>query len=148
MGFEVERPETKYGGKGGAPDVIWLLNDDQAFIIEVKSKKKSSNPFTKEELGQLLASTEWFKKEYSNYNYHSVSLHPSIYSTKNTTTDDVYILTLDKLNVLISNCHQLFNQLCNSEIPKQQLLSRCTSLLEEYDLTADKLPVIYLQKFQ
>ncbi len=147
LGFKAERPEKIYGGDGGAPDIIWLLNEKSAFVIEVKSKKKPENPLTKEELGQLLSSSEWFKKNYKSFSFHSISLHPSSYATKNTTVDNISLLTLDNLNILIANCQNLFEQLCGSEILELEMQSRCTALLEEYNLTADKISA-YLQSFQ
>lgn len=148
LGFTGERPEKIYGGEGGAPDVIWLLDNSLALVIEVKSRKKVTNALTKEELGQLLSSTEWFKKKYSNYSFKSVSVHPSVYATKSTTTDDVYVLTLDSLNVLISNTQKMLEELCDSEITKQQMLTRCSSLLKEYNLTSENIGSTYLQKFK
>lgn len=147
LGFKAERPEKIYGGDGGAPDVIWLLNENSAFVIEVKSKKKPNNPLTKEELGQLLSSSEWFKKNYRDFSFLSISLHPSSYATKNTTVDNIYVLTLDNLNILVANCQKLFEQLCGSEILELEMQSRCSALLDEYNLTADKLPT-YLQSFK
>lgn len=148
LGFVAERPEKLYGGDGGAPDVIWLLNNKEALVIEVKSKKYQKNPLTKDELGQLLSSSEWFKKQYTNYSFLSVSLHPNKYATKNTTIDNVYVFTLDSLNVMVAKCRLLFERLCESEETDNQINILCTALIEEYGLTQKHLKNKYLCKFE
>ena len=148
LGFVAERPEKLYGGDGGAPDVIWLLNNKEALVIEVKSRKYQDNPLTKEELGQLLSSSEWFKKQYNNYSFLSVSLHPNRYATKNTTIDNVYVFTLDNLNSMVAKCRLLFEQLCDSEETDKQINVRCAGLIEEHGLTPKHLKNKYLLKFE
>lgn len=81
FGFVTERPDNDYG-KG--PDVLWISENKEAFIIEAKSaKKEKGSSFNKEENGQLLSSTEWFKKNYPSYSYVPVVMLPENLVTKN-----------------------------------------------------------------
>ena len=81
FGFVTERPDNDYG-KG--PDVLWISENKEAFIIEAKnSKKQKGSAFNKEENGQLLSSIEWFKKNYPSYSFVPIVMLPENLVTKN-----------------------------------------------------------------
>jgi Superfamily II helicase len=72
LGFESSRPEKEYG-KGC--DNLWILDNETALIMEAKSQKKTQNIISKEEMGQLMQSIQWFKDKYvSIANIYGVSL--------------------------------------------------------------------------
>ena len=104
LGFTTERPEKSYGV---GPDVLWLLNDKKALVIEAKSRKEFDNPLTKAEHGQLLVAEQWFKGEYPGYEAVRVSVHPNRKTTEQAIAADAHVLTYEKLNSLISDTSSL-----------------------------------------
>ncbi|MFK0731689.1 MAG: DEAD/DEAH box helicase [Gloeotrichia echinulata GP01] len=146
LGFHAERPEKIYT-KG--PDVLWLLDDNIALIIEAKSKKYENNPLNKDNYGQLLTSVEWFKKEYSNYSdIIPVSIHRNINTTPNIVINEhIRALTLNKLNQLITDFRLLLTELCESKVSDDQLVIRCEQYLANSKLTPELLIKEYLVPF-
>ena len=72
LGFDSSRPEKEFG-KGC--DNLWILDKETALIMEAKSQKKTQNIISKEEMGQLMQSIQWFKDKYvSISNIYGVSL--------------------------------------------------------------------------
>ncbi|NMC64135.1 MAG: DEAD/DEAH box helicase family protein [SAR324 cluster bacterium] len=145
LGFTTERPEKSFG-KG--PDVLWLLNEKDALIIEAKSKKEKENPLTKSEHGQLLVSEQWFINEYPEMEGVRVSLHPNRKSTDNAVAEVTRVLTLEKLNILISNTRQVLSKLCNSLEARDQLIILCDELLIQHKLSSQDLINDYLEFFE
>jgi hypothetical protein len=146
LGFSAERPEKDDSESG--LDVLWLLNDKLALIIEAKSRKKPNNAFNKEQHGQLLVSSEWFKTAYPGYTGIRVSVHASTSATKNSVAGDTKVLTYEKLNALIADTRDLLMQLCESVIPKDELVMRCEQLLKKTNLQPEGLIEHYLLPFQ
>ena len=52
LGFVAERPDRELGV---GPDVLWILNERKAWIVEVKSRKKPENKLTRDEQWTTLA---------------------------------------------------------------------------------------------
>uniref|UniRef100_UPI0039C6D210 hypothetical protein n=1 Tax=Nostoc sp. CCY0012 TaxID=1056123 RepID=UPI0039C6D210 len=145
LGFHTERPEKIYGI---GPDVLWLLNENLGLVIEAKSRKYPNNPLNKDNFGQLLASVEWFKKEYPNYNYIAVCVHNNINTTKSiVTNDDSKALTLDKLNQLIADTRALLTELCESNVFDDELVLKCENILNNSSLKPERLIEEYLLAF-
>lgn len=145
LGFSSERPEKTYGV---GPDVLWLLDNKLGLVIEAKSRKEGKNPLTKEQHGQLLVATEWFKKQYPDHSHTSVSVHPNKTATKNAVAVGTRALTYEKLNELISNTRQMFIKLCESTKHKNELVNLCSRLLDEFDLSPETLIERYLLPFE
>lgn len=145
LGFSAERPEKIYG-KG--PDVLWLLNDKVAWVIEAKSRKYRENPLTKGQHGQLLEAEQWFRSQYPNIQPIRVSLSPTRQASGSTVVDGTKVLTFEKLNELIRNSRNLLASLCNSMESDDQLMFLCDQLLTKNELTPEKISKIYLQDFQ
>jgi len=144
LGFSSERPEKLYDV---GPDVLWLLNDKLGLVIEVKSRRKYKNPFTKDHHGQLLVATKWFREQYPEYSYIGVSVHPNKTATKNAIARDTRALTYEKLNELISNARSLFIDLCELSIEKNEIVDSCSRLINKWKISPDKLIEEYLLPF-
>jgi hypothetical protein len=145
LGFSTERPDKNYG-KG--PDVLWLLSGRLALIIEAKSRKNRGNALTKDQHGQLLNAAEWFRGEYPGHTGVRVSMHPNIRATDSTVPGDSRALTYEKLNALIAEARALVVALCESIVPREELIMRCKQLLGESSLTPDSLVREYLVPFE
>lgn len=145
LGFQAERPENIYSE---GPDVLWLLNDNHGLVIEAKSHKKKKNALTKDDHGQLLVSVEWFNKNYPNYSYTRVSVHPNFDATKNAVADATKALTYNKLNELITNARILLVELCDSSVPYDELIFRCEKLLTNSLLRPQSIIEHYLVQFK
>jgi hypothetical protein len=113
LGFTSDRPEKSYGV---GPDIIWLLDNKLGLVIEAKSRKEKKNELTKKQHGQILVSTEWFKKEYPEYKYIAVSIHPNISATKDAVADETKALTYEKLNEMITALRNFYEEICQSYV--------------------------------
>lgn len=145
LGFSAERPENNYGI---GPDVLWLLDDKLALIIEAKSRKEGKNALTKDQHGQLLISTEWFKKQYPKMEYIRVSIQPSIEATRNAIAEDTMVLTYEKLIGLVSEYRELISKLCSGVTSEDELTLRCEELLKCSKLKRDSIVKEYLIPFK
>lgn len=144
LGFHTQRPDNTY--KIG-PDVLWLLTDHLALVMEVKSRKGANNPLTKEEHGQLLDAEAWFTKEYPNYTCERVSVHPNT-NSRQVSAETSKVLTLSKLQELISEMRSLLEPLANSLASHDNLVAQCELLLAKSTLTPQKLINYYLASFE
>jgi len=145
LGFITERPEKIHNV---GPDVLWLLDDQLGLVIEAKSRKNHDNALTKEEHGQLLNSAEWFKQQYPQYSCIRVSIHPNLNVTKSTVTNESKVLTLAKLNQLVTEICTLLSSLCESVASYAELIVRCEQLLASSALTPKVLVEEYLVPFE
>ncbi|HEX8597378.1 MAG TPA: DEAD/DEAH box helicase [Chloroflexia bacterium] len=145
LGFVTQRPEKSFG-KG--PDVLWLLDDSCAWVIEIKSRKKPKNPLTKDEHGQLLNAGEWFREHYPKYTSTRVSVHPNGLVTESTPAASSWVLTLNNLNALIADARQLLAQLCETVVERDELITRCEALLGASTLRPDNIAQRYLLSFE
>jgi len=145
LGFSTERPDHKYGV---GPDVLWLLDNNTALVIEVKSQKQINNPLTKREHGQLLSAAEWFKSEYPGYGFMRVSMHPNKKTGDAAVTNDTKVLTFEKLSELVGETRKLIIELDKSSVSKEGLQTKCEEILKNLNLTPDKLPEQFLELFE
>lgn len=143
IGFSSERHDKN--GKG--PDVLWLLPEKIGFVIEAKSRKKERNALTKGEHGQLLVASEWFAKEYPDYECVRVSVHPHSLANSTAMAEYSYALTYEKLNSLIADTRVLLSALCNSQLDENNLEIECERLLENSNLRSDCIKDSYLVSF-
>lgn len=146
LGFNSSRPEKEHQQ---GPDILWMLNDKNALLMEAKSKKKIENPLTKDEAGQSLTNQAWFKKHYPTAkNGFSVVVHPNNYCTGSFIPEGLYAFTLHKLNILILNVRKLITELCNSGASEEGLLQMCEKKLDEYNLADNLIIDAYLDNFE
>lgn len=144
IGFGSERHDRH----GEGPDVLWILPNKIGLVIEAKSRKKSDNPLTKEEHGQLLVAKEWFKKHYKDYQCVQVSVHPKNEATKAAVADASHALTYEKLNAMVSDARILLSRLCQSQLAKTDLIIECSRLLDGSNLRSDRIVANYLIPFK
>jgi hypothetical protein len=145
LGFHSERPEKNLG-KG--PDVLWIVENNHGFIIEAKSNKKIDNSFTKEDHSQMITSHEWFKNEYPEYKATKIVVQPSNYASAAISPDDIYVLTLDRLNSVISNIGTLIYDLANSSATQEILIRTCEKKLNDLNLTPSGIINNFLTPFE
>ncbi len=142
IGLTTERHDV--GGEG--PDVLWLLPNKAALILEAKSRKQDKNPLTKEEHGQLLVAEQWFVQNYPGYSSHRVVVHPTNKATAAASAHESYALTLDRLNQLVAESRVLLRELCESQLTDIELEGQCQHSIEHSPIRADRL-VNYLVPF-
>ena len=145
LGFTAQRPDNDFGV---GPDVLWLLNDSSALIIEVKSRKKLDNPLNKDEHGQLLNSAQWFQTIYPGFAGCRVVVHPNNLTTDSVVPDDSYALTLDKLGTLVGNTRELLTNLSSVPMGRETTLAKCDEDLLALNLTPDRLVKVFLEAFE
>lgn len=144
MGFCSERHDVN----GEGPDVLWLLPNNQGFVIEAKSRKKDKNSLTKEEHGQLLVSAEWFKQLYPNYECVRVSVHPKNKATRAAVAGASHALTYERLGQLLAEFRSFLSQLSESQLSGSNLEMECARLLDDSPLNASRVADYYLIPFE
>jgi len=143
IGISTERHDSN----GQGPDVLWLLPDAEAWVIEAKSRKSGTKALTKEEHGQLLVAEEWFRKHYKGAHCQRVSVHARSVATKAAAATDSYALTYEKLTSLISDARTLLTQLCESQLPSTELVAECARQLVNSPVEARRLSKSFLTRF-
>ncbi len=68
LGFDAQQPENEFGN---GPDVLWILGDNHYLILEAKSMAIHKE-ITRDNIGQLLQSGEWFKTNYGQATPHTL----------------------------------------------------------------------------
>lgn len=58
LGFHAQEPEREFGN---GPDVMWAMTDNHFLVLEAKSRA-IHDEITRDNIGQLIQSGEWFKK--------------------------------------------------------------------------------------
>lgn len=68
IGFHAQEPEAEFGN---GPDVLWGMTDSHFLILEAKSRA-THDEITRDNIGQLLQSGEWFKQRYGDSIKHTL----------------------------------------------------------------------------
>lgn len=144
LGFSAERPDNEQD-KG--PDVLWLLDNHKAWVIEAKSQKKAINPLTKAEHGQLLQAYVWFKTHYEGLDGVGVVVHPNTLVTDSVTSGETMALTLPKLNEMVGSFRKLLGELTSEPNRRAVLLTQCESRLRDMSLDPNSIAEAYLLNF-
>lgn len=137
IGLITERHDD--GGEG--PDVLWLLPQKVAFIIEAKSRKLNRNALTKEEHGQLLVAQQWFERNYQGYTSLRVCVHPTNLATAAAVANESFALTMEQLTVLVADARALLTELSESQLTDIELEALSQQLIEKSSIRADRLGV-------
>ena len=144
LGFRVDRPDNR--ARRG-PDVLWLMDDNLGLVIEAKSRKKSDNPLTKEEHGQLLNAEERFRAQYPAYTPVRTVVHPNDKATPSASVAGSRVLTLARLQDLVVDVRILLDTLCAMAVPQDEHVERCEQLLDGSTLRPGTLVDRYLAPF-
>ena len=144
LGFVGQRPEHQFRV---GPDVLWLIENDYAFVIECKSRKEAKNALTKDEHGQLLVAKNWFSTEYPVRKAAGIVAHPNSSATEPAAAKNALALTLTKLDELVAATKEVLSELCRAETPAAELEKRCALLLEEHKLNHTGLVSHFLKAF-
>jgi replicative superfamily II helicase len=145
IGFAAQRPEKKEGNVG--PDVLWLLPNKHAWIIEAKSRKLGKSIFTKENHGQLLVSDQWFIQAYPDVAGKRVSILPTNKATRNSVPQNSLAFTLPNLEKLVTSARALLTELCDFPGARDAQLQLAEKLLKKFALRAEDLEHNFLLKF-
>ncbi|HLO48732.1 MAG TPA: hypothetical protein VK211_09995, partial [Kamptonema sp.] len=116
--------------------------------IEAKSRKKDKNCLNKIDYGQLLTSVEWFKSQYPNCLYIPISILPNPTNTEAIVITETKALTFDKLNQVITDSRQFFEELCTYTNSQEELIVRCEKLLQNSNLQPQKFIETYFIDFK
>ena len=144
LGFASERPEKE---QDRGPDVLWVQNEQNAWVIEAKSKKQAKNRLTKEQHGQMLQSAEWFQTHYEGMNAVRVVVHPNAFATEAVTVGDTMALTLTKLGELAGSVRTLLTELSSEPMSRSTMVARCESRLDALYLRPSQMTDHYLTPF-
>ena len=143
IGFSTERCDNN----GVGPDVIWVLPNKSAWIVEAKSRKDAGNVLSKEEHGQLLVAENWFHDNYKELSCKRVSVHPNNVASRAAAAQGTYALTFGKLASLVADARSLIKGLCESQLSENDLVLECTRLLSKSPIEANKISDNYLLPF-
>lgn len=145
IGIESDRPEQK---RNGGPDVLWVFPENKALVMEVKSLKKPDNAFVKRDFGQLLVSMQWFKENYPEFQALPVSVHSNNKAEAKLSIDNVYVLTLNSLNSLVSEIKAFLIEVCRDELSSADLIVTCEGSLKSHGLLYKHIEKKYIRKFE
>ena len=143
LGFIAERHDRH----GDGPDVLWLLPNKNAFVIEAKSRKSGKNILNKDEHGQLVIAEKWLNKHYPNYYCTRVSVYPTNKATNNSYAQGSYALTYEKLSLLVSDARNLLGELCASYLDDDELQAKCAHMLKKSAIKYENIVAHYFQNF-
>lgn len=143
MGLVAERHDVN----GEGPDVLWLLPHKVGLIMEVKSRKKNG-PLTKDQHGQLLVAAEWFGEYYPEYQGLRVSVHPTVFATRQAGAAGSFALTLESLARMVSDTRVLLDALSDCLlVPRNEVLAEAARLLDKSPVRSDLIVENYLAPF-
>ena len=145
IGLKAERPEKE---RQEGPDVLWIMPENSAIVIEVKSMKKPENKFVKRDLGQLLTSFEWFKEKYPGLEGIPVSVHMNDKAESKLATRNIKVLTTSKVTSLVSEIRAFLGEICRDDLSDEDLVRSCEKGLKDHHLVHSDLIRIYLKQFE
>jgi hypothetical protein len=112
MGFGVQEPEAEFGN---GPDVLWIMNDNHYLVLEAKSMAVHDE-ITRDNIGQLLQSGEWLKKNYGQEVAHNLVTvqAPNKKGTNVNISPETRVLDVDGLDLLKKNLRHFIDGVINS----------------------------------
>ena len=134
LGYSTSRPDND---DQVGPDVLWILNEDEALVVEAKSRKNSGNPINKEEHGQLLESMGWFAETYPNHRAHGAIVNDAPTVTNHVAPAGTFGLTFKGLNLLVDHSRSLLEAITATNASDDSLIAQCEQLLKEYRLNPE-----------
>jgi hypothetical protein len=134
LGYSASRPDNE---DHVGPDVLWILNEDEALLIEAKSRKFDGKPINKEEHGQLLESLSWFSENYPRHVAQGAIVNSVPLVTPNVAPGATFALTFDKLNLLVENSRALLEEITSTNANADTLFAQCEQLLNQLHLNPE-----------
>jgi hypothetical protein len=144
LGFHGQRADHQFRE---GPDVLWLSEAEDGFVIECKHRKDPKNPLTKDEHGQLLISLKWAIDNYPRRKFIGFVIHPTPDATKPSAAGKTLVLTTAKLGELVGVARQFYGELCTSMAQGAALERACAELIGKYGLLPKVIADMYLARF-
>ncbi len=145
LGFSCERPEKEYDI---GPDVLWILDEETAWIIEAKSRKDAKNPLSKAEHGQVREAEGWFNDNYENLKGIRVVVHPNTLVSERVTAGETMALTLSDLGRMVGDVRALLSDLTSELRSESELVARCEAKIRERGLDSRQIANTFLVPFE
>ncbi len=114
LGFDAQQPENEFGN---GPDVLWIMSDNHYLILEAKSMAIHEE-ITRDNIGQLLQSGEWFKRNYgNNANFTLVTLQsPNVKGWNVNPSENTKVIDENSLSTLKKAIEKLYSGLADRGI--------------------------------
>lgn len=114
LGFDAQQPENEFGN---GPDVLWIMGDSHYLVLEAKSMA-THEEITRDNIGQLLQSGEWFKRNYgNNANFTLVTLQaPSVKGWNVNPSDNTKVIDENLLITLKTTVERLYSGIASNGI--------------------------------
>jgi hypothetical protein len=143
LGFSAQMPENELGN---GPDVLWCMTNGIYLILEAKSRS-THEEITRDNIGQLLISEEWFKGQYPDKidDYFAVTLQSTNKKGDNVNVSaQTKVLDLPSLQKLHDNL-RLFANALQGKLNNGHTDDEINQLLIAYELTPDLFIKTYLK---
>jgi replicative superfamily II helicase len=143
LGFSAQMPEKELGN---GPDVLWCMTDGIYLILEAKSRSIHEE-ITRDNIGQLLISEEWFKEQYPDKqdDYLAVTLQATNKKGDNVNVStQTRVLDLSSLEKLHGSLRFFANAL-QGKLNNSHTDDEINKLLAAYNLTPDLFVKTYLK---
>lgn len=142
LGFDAQQPENEFGN---GPDVLWIMSDNYYLILEAKSMAIHQE-ITRDNIGQLLQSGEWFKKHYgSNVPHSLVTLQsPDIKGWNVNPSENSRVIDESSLFTLKQKLEQFYDAIVSrgiNAISKEEV----GKLINAYKLTPENFRANFLK---
>ncbi|AIM36991.1 hypothetical protein KO02_10000 [Sphingobacterium sp. ML3W] len=142
LGFDAHQPENEFGN---GPDVLWIMSENHYLILEAKSMAIHKE-ITRDNIGQLLQSGEWFKKHYGNTTHHTlVTLQaPDTKGWNVNPSENTRVIDNEALLNLKKDIEQFYNAIISKGIGaiNKEEIGR---LINAHRLSADNIRNNYLK---
>lgn len=115
LGLKASRPDNEFGT---GPDVLWELEEYPSLCIEVKTGKKETSRYKKDEIGQLRDHVQWVLD-----NTDSEEVIPAFIGPKIGATDaanppkDFFVIELSEFKLLSDKLIQAYNDATTNSLP-------------------------------
>jgi len=137
LGFEAERPDNGKRPRKG-PDVLWLADGLEAFVIEAKNEKGEAGHLNRGDHGQLLQSCVWFETHYPGWTYDAVVALPEARVTESVDIGTTQALDATAIQSVVDDASAAIRDIIVlPKGPRRQANAR--AILEKYRLTAAAL---------
>lgn len=141
IGYNCQEPENEYGN---GPDVLWGQTDNHYLIMEAKSMATHTE-ITRDNIGQLLQSGEWFKKMYGTTSHTLVTLQsPSIKGWNVNPSENSKVIDNEALEQLRNNVSHFVNGLTSGGT-LSITIQEVSKLLNEHNFVPAQFRNTYLK---